>query len=90
MVAKARGAPAKSFSQGSVYKRRPLQRVVNAYSIHLKSFKIRYDKVLKVLKGINPSKSANGIAPVFWKMTADVVALAVTKLFKMIVRKGNS
>ena len=62
---------------------------IDTLTIPLKSFKIRYGKVLKVLKGINPSKSANGIAPIFWKMTADVVALAVTKLFKMIVRKGK-
>ena len=42
---------------------------IDTLTIPLKSFKIRYDKVLKVLKGTDSSKSANGIAPVFWKMT---------------------
>ena len=38
---------------------------IDTLAVPRKSFKIRYDKVLKVLKGINSSRSANGIAPVF-------------------------
>ena len=43
--------------------------------------------MLKVLSNIDPSKSANGVSPAFWKRTAAVVCDAVTSLFKFIVQK---
>ena len=54
--------------------------------IPISSWKIRRKQVKKVLRSIDPSKSANGISPVFWKNTADVISDAVTDLFKRIVR----
>ena len=44
--------------------------------------------MLKVLKSVDVPKSANGISPHFWKNTADVVHVAIDKLFKRIVRDG--
>jgi hypothetical protein len=58
-------------------------------SIPLSMFKVRLKRVKDVLRKIDPSKSANGVPPIFWKETASVVAPAVTKLFQLIVRKGS-
>ena len=57
--------------------------------VPLSGWKVRYKKVLQTLKRIDASKSANGISPSFWKNTASVLAPAVTKLFKFIVRKAK-
>ena len=54
-------------------------------SIQLCNFKIRHQRVKKVLKNIDVSKSANGISPRFWKETADAVSWPVTKLYQRIV-----
>ena len=54
--------------------------------IPLLSFRIRYKTVLKALQNADPSKSTNGIAPIFWKECAKVVAPSVCKLFKHIVK----
>lgn len=53
----------------------------------LSGWRIRKKTVLKVLSNIDPSKSANGVSPAFWKRTAAVVYDAVTSLFRFIVQK---
>ena len=58
-------------------------------SMPISSWKIRLKRVKKVLQSIDASKSANGISLVFWKHTADVVCVAVTKLFKRIVKEAE-
>ena len=57
-------------------------------SIPFSSFKIRHKRVRQVLQGIDDSKSANGIGPKFWKAAANSVSVAVTKLYKRMVREG--
>ena len=57
--------------------------------ISLCNWKIRRKRVMRVLRSIDASKSANGISPVFWKNTADVVCDAVTSLFKRIVKDAE-
>ena len=47
--------------------------------IPISNWKIRRKQVLKVLKSVDVSKSANGISPQFWKNTADVVHVAIDK-----------
>ena len=58
-------------------------------SFPINNFKIRFKKVLSVLKSIVNSKSANGVSPVFWKDTADTIVPAVCKLFKLIIRDAS-
>ena len=58
----------------------------DAHKMPLHSWKIRRKRVKQVLHKIDPSKSANGISPRFWKEVASVVNVAVTKLFQRIVR----
>ena len=53
--------------------------------IPVSSWKIRRKQVKKVLRSIDPSKSANGISPVFWTYIADAISDAVTGLFRRIV-----
>ena len=58
------------------------------FKIPLSGFKIRYkDAVLKMLQKTNPSKSANGVPPRFWKECAELLAPSVTKLYRHIVKK---
>jgi len=59
------------------------------HSIPLSSFKIRRKDVLKSLKGLDPNKSANGFGPRFLKECAVVFEPAVTRLFRMIVKKSS-
>ena len=40
------------------------------------------------MQGIDDTKSANGIGPKFWKAAANSVSVAVTKLYKRMVREG--
>jgi hypothetical protein len=58
-------------------------------SVPISSWKIREKRVKKVLQSIDASKSANGISPMFWKHTSQVVYKAVTNLFKRIVREAE-
>ena len=59
------------------------------FKIKFTSFKVRFKKVLKVLKSVDPSKSANGIAPRFWKERAIEFAPSTCKMFKYIVQKAT-
>jgi len=54
----------------------------------LKSFKIRFPRVLHCLQRIDASKASNGVGNPFLKECADVLAPAVDSLFKLVVRKG--
>ena len=57
------------------------------FKIPLSGFKIRYKDVLKMLQKMNPSKSANGVPPRFWKECAELLAPSVTRLYRHIVKK---
>ena len=59
------------------------------FKIKFTSFKVRFKKVLRVLKSVDPSKSANGIAPRFWKECAIELAPSTCKMFKYIVQKAT-
>ena len=59
----------------------------DSFRIPLSGLKIRFKAVLKMLKQMNPSKSANGVSPRFWKECADLLAPSVTKLYRYIVKK---
>ena len=56
------------------------------HAVPMSNFKIRLKRVKQVLKAIDPSKSANGVPPIFWKETANVVAPALAKLLQFIVQ----
>ena len=56
--------------------------------IPLSTFKIRRKTVLKSLKKLDPNKSINGFGPRFLKECAEVVEPAVTRLFKIVVKKS--
>ena len=58
----------------------------NGLKVPLLGFKIRYKNVLKALQNVDPSKSANGIAPIFWKECAKIIAPSVYTLFQHIVK----
>ena len=60
----------------------------DATVLPISSLKIRYKKVLKVLKSRDSSKSANGLPPVFLKECAPLLAPAFCKLFKFVVHKA--
>ena len=45
--------------------------------------------MLKSLKKLDPNKSINGFDPRFLKECADVIEPAVTRLFKIIVKKST-
>ena len=53
------------------------------------NFKIRFKRVLKCLRSLDPSKSANGVGPRVLKECADELAPPVYKLLKFIVRKSQ-
>ena len=55
----------------------------------LSGFKIRFKNVVKALRRLNPSKSANGAGPRFLRECADVLAPVVNRLFKFIVRAAQ-
>ena len=63
---------------------------VDMSQVPMSGFKIRFKKVLHVLSHNDPSKSANGINPKFWKECASILAIAapVTRLFQFIERKA--
>jgi hypothetical protein len=61
----------------------------DAVQIPLSGFKIRFKKVRDMLRKMDASKSANGIPPRFWKECADTLAPAVTRLFKLIVKRAR-
>ena len=61
----------------------------NPFKIKFTSFKVRFKKVLKTLKSIDPNKSANGVAPRFWKECAVEIAPSTCKMFKYIVQKAT-
>ena len=56
--------------------------------IPLSTFKIRRKTVLKSLKKLDPNKSINGFGPRFLKECAEVIEPAVTRLFKIVVKKS--
>ena len=58
-------------------------------TVPLYAWKIRRKRVKRVLKNIDPSKSANGVSPRFWKEVANEVTDAVTYLWQKIVRKAK-
>ena len=60
----------------------------NEFKISSSSFRVRQKRVLKVLKTVDPKKSANGIAPRFWKECAVQLAPSTCKMFKHIVKKA--
>ena len=62
---------------------------IDDHKVQLSGSKIRHKRVLKVLKKLDSFKSANGISPRFLKECALEIAPALTKLFKLIVRKGK-
>ena len=45
--------------------------------------------MLKMLRSMDPKKSANGVPPVFWKECAEVIAPSIDKLFKFIAKKAK-
>ena len=53
--------------------------------VALKSWGVRFKQVLKTLRALDPSKSANGVGPRFLKECCTVIAPATTKLFRFIV-----
>ena len=61
----------------------------NRDQIPLSTFRIRHKDVLKSLKKLDPSKSTNGLGPRFLKECAVALAPAVTRLFRLIVRKSS-
>ena len=61
----------------------------DTHKVPLKSFKVRYESVLKALQKLDPNKSANGVGPRFLKECAEVLAPDICKLFRFIVRKAE-
>ena len=59
------------------------------YCVPLASFKNRFKSVLKSLRRLDPSKSTNGLGNRFLKECANEIAPSVTRLFKLMVRKGR-
>jgi hypothetical protein len=57
--------------------------------IPLSSFRIRHKDVLKSLKKLDLHKSTNGLGPRFLKDCASVLAPAITRFFRLIVRKSS-
>ena len=55
----------------------------------LSSFRIRHKDILKSLKRLDPPKSTNGLDPRLLKECASVLAPAITRLFRLIVRKPS-
>ena len=58
-------------------------------SIPLSSFKIRFKRVLKILKSLDTSKSINGAGPLFLRECAEEIAPLLYKLFKFIVKRAQ-
>jgi hypothetical protein len=52
----------------------------------LNSFRVSHNRVKKVLKGLNPYKSVNGISNRFLKSCANVLAAPTTSLFQRVAR----
>ena len=59
------------------------------YCVPLSSFRILFKSVLKSLKHLDPSKSANGLGNRFLKECTNEIAPSITRLFKLIVRKST-
>ena len=55
----------------------------------LSGFRIRFKRVLKCLKNLDPTKSANGVGPRFLNECAVTVAPLLYRLFKFIVRRAK-
>ena len=64
-------------------------KLADSFTVPISGFKIRFKTVLKSLKAVDPTKSANGISPKFWKECAVQRAPIVCKLFKYIVKVGK-
>ena len=60
----------------------------NPFKIKFTSFKVQFKKV-RFNKSIDPSKSANGVAPRFWKECSIELAPSTCKMFKYIVQKAT-
>jgi hypothetical protein len=58
-------------------------------SVPLRSWRIRYKKVLRTLQRLDTSKSANGTPPKFLRECAEEPAPVLTKLFRLIVRQAK-
>ena len=61
---------------------------VDSTAIPLSSFKIRRKAVFKMLKNMDPSKSANGVHPRFRKECAVILTNPVTSLFRFMVYRA--
>ena len=57
--------------------------------VTLAGWRVRYKQVLKSLRSLDPSKSANGVGPRMLKACHDAVAGVITRLFKFIVNKAT-
>jgi len=57
--------------------------------VNLSNFKIRLKTVKKILRNMDPNKSANGIPPRFWRECVDVLAIHVCKLYQYIVKNAK-
>ena len=59
----------------------------DGHRIPMMGFKIRYRDILRMLRNMNPNKSANGVPPRLLKICAEELASSVTKLYQYIVKK---